>query len=75
MSNLDWFQELYEKHRETFYVLLQEAQKNHCTLRVSASPDGTVIFTGTNDEMTKTIVQDSQSITYRQMKENSDEKV
>ena len=73
MSNLDWFQELYDKHHETFYVLLQEAQKNHCTLRLSVSPDGTVIFTGTNDEMTKTIVQDSESITYRQMRETKDE--
>lgn len=72
MSNLDWFQELYDKHHETFYVLLQEAQKNNCTLRLSVSADGTVIFTGTNSEMTKTIIQDSQSITYRQYREVND---
>lgn len=69
MSNLDWFQELYDTHNETFFLLLQEAQKRNCTLRVTASPDGTVIFIGTNDEMTKTIVQDPKCITYRQMKE------
>ena len=75
MSNLDWFQELYDKHHETFFLLLQEAQTKQSTLRLSVSPDGTIIFTGTNAEMTRTIIQDSKSITYRQMKENSDEKV
>ena len=73
MSNLHWFQELYDAHNETFFRLLQNAQKHNCTLRLSLSPDGTVIFTGTNSEMTCTIIQDSNSISFRQMKETNND--
>jgi len=67
MSNSrDWFQELYDTNKETFFKLLQVANKRNTILRLSVDPDGTVIFSANDDGITKTIMQDQDSITYRQ---------
>lgn len=70
MSNSnDWFQELYSNNKETFYELLKVASDKNTTIRLSVSPDGAVIFSANDGDITKTIVQDQNSITYRQYHE------
>lgn len=70
MSNSnDWFQELYDNNKETFYELLKVASDKNTTIRLSVSPDGAVIFSANDGDITKTIVQDQNSITYRQYHE------
>lgn len=65
----DWFQDIYDKNKKTFFELLKEAEKHNTTLRLSVCPDGTVIFSSTDDVMTKTLTQDQTSITYTQFHE------
>lgn len=70
MSNSnDWFQELYSNNKETLYELLKVASDKNTTIRLSVSPDGAVIFSANDGDITKTIVQDQNSITYRQYHE------
>ena len=70
MSNSnDWFQELFSNYKETFYELLKVASDKNTTIRLSVSPDGAVIFSANDEDITKTIVQDQNSITYRQYHE------
>lgn len=70
MSNSnDWFQELYNNNKETFYELLKVASDKNTTIRLSVSPDGAVIFSANDGDITKTIMQDQDSITYRQYHE------
>lgn len=70
MSNSnDWFQELFSNYKETFYELLKVASDKNTTIRLSVSPDGAVIFSANDGDITKTIVQDQNSITYRQYHE------
>lgn len=65
MSNTkDWFQEVYSNNRETINKLLQIASEKNTTLRLSIHPDGEVIFTASNEEVLKTIINNSNSITY-----------
>lgn len=65
MSNTkDWFQEVYSNNRETINKLLKIASEKNTTLRLSIHPDGDVIFTASNDEILKTIINNSKTITY-----------
>lgn len=65
MSNTkDWFQEVYSNNRETINKLLKIASEKNTTLRLSIHPDGEVIFTASNDEILKTIINNSKTITY-----------
>lgn len=65
MSNTkDWFQEVYSNNRETINKLLKIASEKNTTLRLSIHPDGEVIFTASNEKALKTIINNSNSITY-----------
>lgn len=65
MSNTkDWFQEVYSNNRETINKLLKIASEKKTTLRLSIHPDGEVFFTASNEEVLKTIINNSNSITY-----------
>lgn len=65
MSNTkDWFQEVYSNNRETINKLLKIASEKNTTLRLSIHPDGEVIFTASNDEILKTIINNSKTISY-----------
>lgn len=65
MSNTkDWFQEVYSNNRETINKLLKIASEKNTTLRLSIHPDGEMIFTASNDEILKTIINNSKTITY-----------
>lgn len=65
MSNTkDWFQEVYSNNRENINKLLKIASEKNTTLRLSIHPDGEVIFTASNEEVLKTIINNSNSITY-----------
>lgn len=65
MSNTkDWFQEVYSNNRETINKLLKIASEKNTTLRLSIHPDGEVIFTASNEEVLKTIINNSKAISY-----------
>ena len=65
MSNTkDWFQEVYSNNRETINKLTKIAAKKNMTLRLSIHPDGEVFFTASNEEVLKTIINNSKTITY-----------
>ena len=65
MSNTkDWFQEVYSNNRETINKLLKIASAKNTALRLSIHPDGEVIFTASNDEILKTIINNSKTISY-----------
>jgi len=65
MSNTkDWFQEVYSNNRETINKLLKIASEKNTTLRLSIHPDGDVIFTASNEEVLKTIINNSKTISY-----------
>ena len=65
MSNTkDWFQEVYSNNRETINKLLKIASEKNTTLRLSIHPDGEVIFTASNEEVLKTIINNSKTISY-----------
>lgn len=65
MSNTkDWFQEVYSNNNETIKKLTKIAAERDMTLRISIHPDGEVFFTASNEEVLKTIINNSNSITY-----------
>lgn len=65
MSNTkDWFQEVYSNNKETIKKLTKIAAERDVTLRLSIHPDGEVFFTASNEEVLKTIINNSNSITY-----------
>lgn len=65
MSNTkDWFQEVYSNNKETIKKLTKIAAEKNMTLRLSIHPDGEVFFTASNEEVLKTIINNSNSITY-----------
>lgn len=65
MSNSkDWFQTLYSKNEEAINKLLKVAREKNMILRLSIHPDGGVIFTASNDEILKTIINNSKTISY-----------
>ena len=65
MSNTkDWFQEVYSNNRETINKLLKIASEKNTTLRLSIHPDGEVFFTASNEEVLKTIINNSKTISY-----------
>ena len=65
MSNTkDWFQEVYSNNKETIKKLTKIAAERDMTLRISIHPDGEVFFTASNEEVLKTIINNSNSITY-----------
>lgn len=65
MSNTkDWFQEVYLNNRETINKLLKIASEKNTTLRLSIHPDGEVFFTASNEEVLKTIINNSKTISY-----------
>ena len=65
MSNTkDWFQDVYSNNKETIKKLTKIAAKKNMTLRLSIHPDGEVFFTESNEEVLKTIINNSNSITY-----------
>lgn len=68
MSN-DWFQELYAKHKKTFFDCLKEAIIHKADIRLSVNQDGTVSFTSDDGDILKTITQDQESISYMQYHE------
>lgn len=68
MSN-DWFQELYDKHKKTFFDCLKEADKHNANIRLSVYQDGTVTFSSDDGDILKTITQDQESISYMQYHE------
>ena len=69
MSNNDWFQELYAKHKEVFFECVGMAVKHKADIRLSACQDGTVIFSSDDGDVLKTLTQDPESITYMQYHE------
>lgn len=68
MSN-DWFQELYAKHKKTFFDCLKEAIIHKADIRLSVNQDGTVTFSSDDGDILKTITQDQESISYMQYHE------
>ena len=65
MSNSkDWFQTLYLKNEEAITKLLKVAREKNMTLRLSIHPDGEVFFTASNEEVLKTIINNSKTISY-----------
>lgn len=65
MSNTkDWFQEVYSNNRETINKLLKIASEKNTTLRLSIHPDGEVFFTASNEEVLKTIINNTKTISY-----------
>lgn len=65
MSNTkDWFQDVYSNNKGTIKKLTKIAAEKNMALRLSIHPDGEVIFTASNEEVLKTIINNSNSITY-----------
>lgn len=69
MSNNDWVQALYAKHKETFFDCLKEAVEHNASIRLSIYQDGTVTFSSDDGDILKTITQDQESISYMQYHE------
>jgi hypothetical protein len=65
MSNTkDWFQEVYSNNKGTIKKLTKIAAERDMTLRLSIHPDGEVFFTASNEEVLKTIINNSKTISY-----------
>ena len=65
MSNTkDWFQDVYSNNKGTIKKFTKIAAERDMTLRLSIHPDGEVIFTASNEKALKTIINNSNSITY-----------
>lgn len=68
MSN-DWFQELYAKHKKTFFDCLRYAIIHKADIRLSVNQDGTITFSSDDGDILRTITQDQESISYMQYHE------
>lgn len=65
MSNTkDWFQDVYSNNKGTIKKLTKIAAEKNMTLRLSIHPDGEIFFTASNDEILKTIINNSKTISY-----------
>lgn len=66
MSNKDWFQQLYERYKEMLFHLVDDSIASNTSIHFSITPDKTIIFSADDEKVMRTIVQDSETITYTQ---------